>query len=134
MKNSFLIIGLILLLISCSNEFQCPSCGDTDFLYITDTVEHDIGTPILLKYGESIKAGNYKITVYRDDLILRHTQLMERTLEVCENCNFVLNKHYYTIFYNYKNCKYSTTRYFIEELGTGKVIKEIQNCIGAIIM
>lgn len=132
MKNLIYIITIVCLITGCTTKFSCPLCGCNDTEFITDTIDRDIELPVLLEYGNPTKAGDYIITIYKNNTILRHTQKTERVIEYCSCCNYAISKHYYTIFTDYDSkIKYSTTKYFIEEIGTGEVIHNFGNKIAA---
>lgn len=132
MKHLIYIITILCIITSCTTKFSCPLCGCNDTEFITDTIDRDIELPVLLEYGKPTKAGDYIITIYRDNTVLRHTQKTERVIEYCSCCNYAIDKYYYTIFNDYNSkIKYSTTKYFIEEIGTGKVIYDFGNKIAA---
>lgn len=133
MKHLIAVIILLMILNSCDSRFHCPICGETDTTMSKDTIDKDIETPVLLKYGEPVQIDGSIIIAYRNDAILRHTQKMERILETCSSCGHLVSSHYYTIFYQHDDYQYSTTKYFIEELGTGELICVLRENIGAII-
>lgn len=131
--NLLLIVSFVFLLVGCDSKYHCPLCGETDTVFVTDTIDKDIATPVLLKYGEETNAGGSIIIAYRNDALLRETQRMTRTIESCSSCGYIVSEHYETVFYDYKNLKYSTVKYFVESIEDGKLIAVIQECIGAII-
>ena len=133
MKRIINILIATLLITSCVSNYHCPLCGETDTTFVTDTVDKDIATPVLLKYGEETNAGGSIIIAYRHDALLRETQRMTRTIECCSSCEYVVSEHYETVFYDYKNLKYSKVKYFVESIEDGKLIAVIQEGIGAII-
>ena len=129
---NILLISLILL-VGCDNH-HCPLCGETDSIVKVDTIDKDIATPILLKYGEEVTTEDAVIIAYRHDALLRQTQQTKRTIEYCSSCGNVLDCEYETIYYKYNNnVKYSKTKSFVESIENGKLIAVIHEGIGAII-
>ena len=132
MKHTALLTLIICLLASCE-RYSCPMCGGHGTEFTTDTIDKDIALPVLMNWGEKTNAGVVTIIAYRDDAVLRETQRMRRTLEICTSCGYVANRYYETIFYDYKrNIRYSKVRYFVEDL-QGNVLAEIKEDIGAVV-
>lgn len=135
MKNFVIFISMIALLTSCSKERVCPICGETDSRVEFEVIEnHDIATPYRLDKGLKCKTEKEEVVIISENLILRATQRMERECEVCSSCGYIHSKVYHNKFDEFEYFDVSYVHYFIEEIGTGKVVFDFGYRTGGVIL